>query len=77
MVVGDAAIRSMGVWTWDRAAADASWQPVVAIRTGHDPAAYTLAPLTATGPQVLQIGVDYAEIKGVSYGWQVQVEPAN
>ncbi len=74
VVVGDAAIRSAGVWTFDLAAANATWQPVAATRTGHEPATYTLAPLTATVPQVLQIGVDYAEIKGVSYGWQVQVE---
>jgi hypothetical protein len=73
VVVGEAAIRSMGVWTWDRSAMDATWQAVAVTRTAHDPATYTLAPLTATTPQVLQVGMDYAHHKSLTYGWQVQV----
>jgi hypothetical protein len=67
----------MGVWTFDRAATNATWQPVAATHTAHDPATYTLAPLTATTPQVLQVGMDYAHRPSVTYGWQVQVAAAD
>ncbi len=77
VVVGEATIRSMGVWTFDRAAANATWQHVAATRTGHEPAMYTIAPLTATTPQVLQVGIDYAHRKSLTYGWQVQVAAAD
>ncbi len=76
VVVGEAAIRSMGMWTWDLSDMDATWQPVAATRTGHDPATYTLAPLTAPTPQVLQVGMDYAHHKSLTYGWQVQLAVA-
>ncbi len=73
VVLGDAAIRSMGVWTWDLSATAATWQGVAATRTADNPATYTLAPLTATAPQVLQVGADYAHHKSLTYGWRVQV----
>jgi hypothetical protein len=73
LVLGEAAIRSAGVWTWDHSDTAATWQTVAVTRTAHDPATYTLAPLTATTPQVLQVGMDYAHHKSLTYGWQVQV----
>jgi len=77
VVVGEATIRSMGVWTFDLTAANATWQPVAATRTGHEPAIYTLAPLIAPAPHVLQVGIDYAHRKSLTYGWQVQVAAAD
>ncbi len=66
-------MRSMGVWTLDLSDTDATWQGVAATRTADNPATYTLAPLTATAPQVLQVGMDYAHHKSLTYGWRVQV----
>jgi hypothetical protein len=74
VVLGESDIRSAGVWTFDLSNDDASCQALAATRTSQEPATYTLAPLTATTPQVLQVAADYVHIKSVSYGWEVWVQ---
>jgi len=77
MVVGATPIRDIGFWTFDLSRDAATWEPLAATRLPNELAAYTLVPLTTPAPQVLQVGVDYAHSKGVSYGWQVQVATAH